>query len=849
MSVLDIPDFSLVVLIGATGSGKSTFASRWFLPTEIISSDHSRALVADDETDQSATADAFDLVEAIAGKRLKNRRLAVIDATNVRAADRRRWVELARRYHALPVAIVVDPGADICIERNRTRPNRDFGPAVPQRMVQEIRRGFTGLQREGFRQVWRLSSVAEIDAASIDRRPLWTDQRQDQGPFDIIGDVHGCADELRLLLERLGYRIDGSPEAPQVIAPQGRKLVFVGDLVDRGPDTPGVLRLVMAALRDGVGYCVQGNHDQKLSRWLAGRDVKVAHGLEQSIEQLGRETPEFHNEARRFLDELRSHYWLAGGRLAVAHAGLKEELIGRGSGAVREFALYGETSGEIDAFGLPVRLDWAAEYRGKTTVVYGHTPVPEAEWVNNTIDIDTGCVFGGKLTALRWPERELVAVPAARVYAEPARPFLAAADALTGQAEADRMLDYADVGGRRFVDTELMRRVVVAEENAAAALEVMSRFAIAPQWLVYLPPTMSPVETSTAAGYLERPEQAFAYFRERGQASVMLEEKHMGSRAVIALCRDDQVARRRFGVIGDEAGQIWTRTGRAFFAPAMRDAVLARLRQAADAAGLWDELGTDWLLLDAEIMPWSAKASSLIAGQYEPVATAAVDSLGAATAAIAAASAHGIDTGGLEARFAQRLDRAIRYGKAWAPYAWPVGGIDDLEVAPFHLLASEGAVHFGRDHRWHMALADRLAEAGSGLVTRTRTLEVALADDSSSAAGCQWWEELVAAGGEGMVVKPLDFTARGANGLLQPALKVRGPEYLRIIYGPEYDLPEHLERLRKRSLGRKRALALKEFALGHEALRRFTAGSPLRQVHECVFALLALESEPVDPRL
>lgn len=661
--------------------------------------------------------------------------------------------------------------------------------------------------------------------------------------------MHGCADELRLLLDRLGYRIAGPPEAPVVSAPHGRKLVFVGDLVDRGPDSPGVLRLVMAALKDGVGYCVQGNHDQKLSRWLAGRDVKIAHGLEASIEQLGRETPEFRNDARRFLDELRSHYWLDGGRLAVAHAGLKEELIGRGSGTVRDFALYGETTGEIDAFGLPVRLNWAAEYRGKTTVVYGHTPVPEAEWVNNTIDIDTGCVFGGKLTALRWPERELVAVPAARVYAEPARPFLPPAGALTGQADADRMLDYADVGGRRFVETELMRHVVVAEENAAAALEVMSRFAIAPQWLVYLPPTMSPVETSTAPGYLERPEQAFAYFRERGQASVMLEEKHMGSRAVIALCRDDGVARRRFGVIGDEAGQIWSRTGRAFFDAATRDAVLTRLRQAADTAGLWGELGTDWLLLDAEIMPWSAKASSLIAGQYEPVATAAADSLGAATAALAAARARGIDAGGLEARFAERRDRAIRYGKAWAPYAWPVSGIDDLKVAPFHLLASEGGAHFGRDHRWHMELAGRLAAASGGLVTRTRTLEVTLADEASCAAGSQWWDELVAGGGEGMVVKPLEFIARGAKGLVQPALKVRGPEYLRIIYGPEYDLPEHLERLRKRGLGRKRALALREFALGHEALRRFTAGAPLRQVHECVFALLALESEPVDPRL
>jgi protein phosphatase len=716
-------------------------------------------------------------------------------------------------------------------------------------MTQELRRGLGGLQREGFRQVWKLSSIDEIDSATVERRPLWTDQRQDHGPFDIIGDVHGCADELRALIVQLGYGVEGTAPMPVLTAPAGRKLVFVGDLVDRGPDTPAVLAIAMAAVRQGIGYVVQGNHDQKLWRWMNGRDVKIAHGLQDSIDQLARQTPEFRAEVKRFLEDLRSHYWLDNGRLAVAHAGLKEELIGRGSGAVRDFALYGETTGEIDAFGLPVRLDWAAEYRGKTAVVYGHTPVPDVEWINNTIDIDTGCVFGGKLTALRWPERQLVSVPAARVYSEPIRPLAPAPDQLTGQAEADQLLDYANVSGRRHVDTELMGRVVVAEENAAAALEVMSRFAIAPQWLVYLPPTMSPVETSTLPGYLERPEQAFTFFRERGQTTVMLEEKHMGSRAVIALCRDDDVARRRFGVVGAETGQVWTRSGRAFFNAPTRDAVLARLRDAAETYGLWDEVGSDWLLLDAEIMPWSVKASSLIADQYEPVAAAATDGLTHAVDALRSAKTRGVDLAGLDDRFTQRLDRAQRYGRAWAPYAWPVSSVDDLRIAPFHLLASEGRAHFDRDHRWQMGVATRLAGADGGIVAATRTNEVILADEASCAEGVAWWEGIVASGGEGMVVKPLDFVARGAKGLIQPALKVRGPEYLRIIYGPEYDLPENLERLRQRGLSGKRSLALKEFALGHEALRRFCAGAPLRQVHECVFALLALESEPVDPRL
>jgi protein phosphatase len=484
---IDIPDFSLVVLIGSTGSGKSTFAAKHFLPTEVISSDYCRGLVADDETDQSINADAFDLVREIAGKRLKHRKLAVIDATNVRASERKGWIELARKWHALPVALVFDPGIDICIARNKPRPDRLFGGQVVQRMVSEIRRGLGGLQREGFRQVWKLSSVDSIEAATIIRQPLWTDKRKETGPFDIIGDVHGCANELQELLARLGYRVEWSDDQHNrnvtVTPPEGRKLVFVGDLVDRGPNSPDVLRIVMSMTAAGTAYVVQGNHDRKLRHWLAGRKVAIAHGLQQSIDQLAGEDRGFREIVATFLDGLRSHFWLDGGRLAVAHAGLKEDMIGRGSGAVREFALFGETTGEIDEFGLPVRADWAANYRGSTTVIYGHTPVVRADWVNNTLCIDTGCVFGGKLTALRWPEKEIVDVPAERTWCEPIRPLVSTTGPASAQADADQVLDIKDVSGRRWIDTELRGRIAVAEENAAAGLEVMSRFALAPQWL------------------------------------------------------------------------------------------------------------------------------------------------------------------------------------------------------------------------------------------------------------------------------------------------------------------------------------------------------------------------------
>jgi protein phosphatase len=852
--VVEIPDFALIVLIGASGSGKSTFAARHFKPTEIISSDHCRGLVSDDETDQSASADAFALVGAIAEIRLKRRLLTVIDATNVRSTDRKAWIELARRWHALPVAIVIDPGIDTCVARNKSRPDRPFGVQVVQRMTSEIRRGLGGLQREGFRQVWKFTSEAEVDAARIERRPLWTDKRDDTGPFDIIGDVHGCAAELEELLVKLGYNVawfeDDGERAVAVTPPEGRKVVFLGDLVDRGPNSPDALLIAMSMVAKGTAYCVQGNHDRKLGRWLEGRKVTIAHGLQQTIDQLEGADRRLKAALPAFLDDLRSHFWLDHGRLAVAHAGLKAEMIGRGSGAVREFALFGETTGEIDEFGLPVRADWAANYRGETAVVYGHTPMPQAQWVNNTLCIDTGCVFGGKLTALRWPEKELVEVSARQVWCEPLRPIGTAHEARSAQALADDVLDMEDVTGRRWIDTKLRGRVVVAEENAAAAIEVMSRFAVAPQWLSYLPPTMSPSETSKMDGWLERPEEAFSYFRSRGVAEVVCEEKHMGSRAVIAICRDSEVARRRFGVSGDETGEIWTRTGRAFFADVgMREALLGQLRSAIDAACLWNELSTDWLLLDTEIMPWSAKAGALIDSQYAPVAVSARAGLGAATDALVRAGSNGIDIGNLLDRFQDRAARAGLYARAWEPYVWPVSGVCDLKVAPFHLLASEGKVWFDQDHVWHMGLADRLGAAGQAIIEPTRWSLVELSNEAACADAISWWEDMTGKGGEGMVVKPRAFVARGAKGLVQPALKVRGREYLRIIYGPEYDAPDNLLRLRERSLGGKRNLALREFALGHEALTRFVAGEPLRRVHECVFAVLAMESEPIDPRL
>lgn len=535
----------------------------------------------------------------------------------------------------------------------------------------------------------------------------------------------------------------------------------------------------------------------------------------------------------------------------MAHAGIKAEMMGRASGSIRGFCLFGETTGESDEFGLPVRLDWAAEYRGETRVVFGHTPVVEPAWLNNTLCIDTGCVFGGRLTALRYPELEIVSVPAARVHCEPVRPLggTPATDGRAAQAEADDLLDLADVTGKRIVATRLLPSVTIREESNAAALEVMTRFAIDPKWLIYLPPTMSPSETSQEPGFLEHPREAFAFYAREGVAEVVAQEKHMGSRALLVVCRDDGVARRRFGIATEETGAVYTRTGRAFFTdPAQRDAVLTRTRAAAEAAGLFEVLGTDWLLLDAEIMPWSAKAGALIAGQYAPTGAAARIGLAAADAALREALAAGVPVEALAERVAERRTRTEDYGRVLRSYAWPVRTLDDLRIAPFHLLASEGAVHADKPHSWHRENLALLARHDP-LFRETETLTLDPSDPAAVEHATEWWLAVTGRGGEGMVVKPQAFTARGRRGVTQPAIKCRGRSYLRLIYGPDYDLPGNLERLRSRGLGAKRSLAFREFALGLEGLERFVARAPLRQVHECVFGVLALESEPVDPRL
>lgn len=870
-----LPEKCLVILMGASGCGKSTFAHKFFNKTEIVSSDECRGIVSDDENNQAATPDAFELLHFIVHKRLKNGKLTVVDATNVQPEARKALIKIADEHFMQTVGIVFNYEIDTCFVRNQNRADRQFGRNVVANHVRDLRRSIRGLGKEGIRHAYYFDDPSQADAfEGFDRVRMWPDRMDETGPFDVIGDVHGCFDELNELLQDLGYQVQevdrkapiilgdrpkrekigdrpdpevrDVPEYFRISHPEGRKAIFVGDLNDRGPDSVGVIKLVMCMIKQGCAYLVPGNHDEKLYKKVIGKDVQMKHGLQETWDQFLAEPEDFQELYRRFYDSLPGHLVFDGGRLAVAHAGVKEEMIGRAHGRIRAFAHYGDTTGEIDEFGLPVRYPWAMDYRGRTCVVYGHTPVPEAEWLNETIDIDTGCVFGGKLTALQWPEKTLASVDAKETYSEPARPLNYGHVGLSAQQEYDDVLDLQEIMGRRHVVTRDRGTILVRDENATAALEIMSRFAANPKWLVYLPPTMSPVETSTADGYLERPEQAFQYFQSVGVESVICEEKHMGSRAVAIVCRNLEAAKDRFGIEGEQ-GIVYTRTGRRFFDDfALEQTFIGRVAEAIGKAGLWDVLNTNWIALDCELMPWSAKAQALIEQQYAPVGDSATTALTEAMKLLGQVEAEGIED--IRASFQPRLENAERYVKAYKNYCWDVKSIDDYRLAPFHILATESGMHFDRDHLWHMETIARMCS--HDLILHATPYRVVKLDDPLLVGeATAWWEELVGKGGEGMVVKPLGFMARGPKGLVQPALKVRGPEYLRIIYGPDYLEPQNIVRLRKRGINAKRSLALREFALGSEGLKRFIEKRPLRSVHECVFGVLALESEPVDPRL
>ncbi len=840
MSEIQIPEVGLVLLVGASGSGKSRFTAKHFGDFEVLSSDYFRGLVGNDMSNQSVTPAAFEALNFVAIKRLEAGLLTVVDATNVQPSARQALVEIARGQDVLVSAIVLDMPLKMCLEHNEGRDIGAVPPSVISRQHRQLNKSLRGMRQEGFLRVHVFSSQEEVDSAVIHRHKLLNDFRDQHGPFDVIGDVHGCLDELLLLLAKLDYAVtrDEAGRAIDAVHSEGRRIIFVGDLVDRGPDSAGVLRLAMGLVANDHALCVPGNHEEKLVRALRGRKVALTHGLDATMNQLAEQEEGFSRKVADFCDSLVSHLVLDDGKLVIAHAGLMQRYHGRASKRVRAFALYGQVSGEVDEYGLPVRYPWANDYRGDAAVLYGHTPVTEVMWINNTACLDTGCVFGGELSSMRYPEREVIQVQALKKYCDPGKPL----ESPRGPERSSGVLSMEDVSGSLFLKSEALGTVRISETQAAGALEAMSRFAIDPRWLRYLPPTMSPAESSSQPGYLEHPNEAFDYFRRQGVTQVVCEEKHMGSRAVMLLSRNPG----RFDAPEGWLGALHTRTGRPFLESGQERRILLQAHEAVERVGLWDELGSDWLILDGELMPWSLKAEPLIKDTYASVGASALAATDAAVEVLERTASNGVDVDNLLSRIRARRSNAKAFRKSYRRY---VGSTGELRFAAFQVLAAEGKSFETRDHGWHLNVSERLAAAEPKLFAKTRYQRVDLSMDQDVESAVRWWEEATAAGSEGMVVKPWHNLVKAKRGWVQPGIKVRGREYLRLVYGPDYLAETNLERLRQRATDKKRNRALNEYILGLEALRLTATGAPLWKIHQMVFGVLALESEPLDPRL
>jgi len=386
-TVLNIPTPSLVVLVCVDGAGSSSFCRRHFPSASVVSLEECREalpLLRARHREAAASRLAHERVEA----RLRRRRLAVLDARGL-ASDHRRAVRAIADHHHLPsIAVAIDAPAG-------------------------VRRA---LLREGYSEVHHLRTRRDRPPSSISLVPLPCDRRSERGPFDVIGDVHGCASELLSLLRRLGYRRRGGRWAH----PAGRRALFLGDLVDRGPRVIDAAMIAMDMTSDGAALAVPGNHDVELAALLRGASVVPGPGTVLSLAQIAAAPADLRRAFRRrfteYVDRLPSHLLLDGGRLAVAHAGLLAEHVGRDSETVRRFAVHGLTAPQVDRYGLPVRVHWARAYRGRAFLIYGHTAVREPESVGATVNIDTGCCYGGALTAFRWPEHEVVQVRARRIH-------------------------------------------------------------------------------------------------------------------------------------------------------------------------------------------------------------------------------------------------------------------------------------------------------------------------------------------------------------------------------------------------------------------------------------------------
>ncbi|OES45763.1 polynucleotide kinase-phosphatase [Domibacillus iocasae] len=862
---ISLPHAGIVLLIGPSNSGKSTLLKTQIdggdiKQSEVISSDAFRVFVSDQEfmdwrgmpKDEAGYAkdeyraiskEAFAMMDAFIEARCRLNKLSIIDATNLQPDDRKRYLHIAKKHHVPVIAVILDVSEAELLKRDAGR-EHPRGKRRIKQQYQTFKREKRFIKKEGYKAVYTVDSTEDLHIRR-QTNPLEIDLGNG---IDVIGDIHGCFDEMTALLEKLGYLKN---ERDLYVHPEGRMFLSLGDIMSRGPKSLEAMLFFHKHVQANLAYMIDSNHGWKIARWLEGRKVTLNHGDERVKEELdrfeeraGKEKAEETKQAlKKLLLKAPSHYVVTKNSLPVlicTHAGIKDVFIGKQSPAVQDFCRYGDTDG-FDEKGKPVRKDWFIGHERQTLIIWGHDPKPRPLVINNTINIDQGVVFGGELTAFRYPEKEYVSVRAAKDYAkESDNPLL--------EWEKNRLNppNIAKFIHGYNVLTKELGEVHVSADIVKPAIDAVSHVTVPIEQLVYIPPTMSPTpETASAERFMEHPAEAFHYYRSNGIQTMIAEKKHMGSRAILFLFKNREASKKYTGI--DSLGVIYTRTGRRFFNRNQEEELLAQLCHDLTKSGYFEKYETDFVLLDAEIMPWNVKAKELISSQYAHVAENAVLDRTRLVEKLKVSHDGQEKVKEWLEEYKQKLKNADTFKQAFQYYCWDVESMEDIQIAPFHILAHSGQTFFDQPHTWHMEMNCKLAGMSRFFVeTEYKTIT----DEASEKEVIDWWEEITKDGHEGIVIKPEFFIAHNKEKLLQPSLKVRGKKYLHIIYGMDYLLSQNLERLKKRNTGKKQKTALKEFALGIEGVQRYVSRESLERTHECVLAVLALESDPIiDPRL
>lgn len=859
-----LPHAGIVLLVGPSNSGKSTLLKKWqeenkISPSEVVSSDQFRILVSDkefvdwknvpkEESDilfdeySLISKEAFAMMDNLIRTRCRLDKLTFVDATHLQPDDRKRYIAMARENHVPIISLVLDMPEKVLLERDEKRDNPRGKRRIKQQ-YQVFTREKRFMKKEGIRSIYFLK---EIDDIELTRRSHPLELDADAG-IDIIGDIHGCYDEMIDLLVKLGYEKD---EDDFYHHPEGRKFLSIGDVMSRGPESLKSIMFFYRHVQQGLAYVIDSNHGWKIARWLDGKNVTLNHGdekVEQEFLQFEQEhgaeqAAEWKNKLKDFLLEAPSHYILKKNGIPMvvcAHAGIKDEYIGKQSRDVSDFCRYGDTDG-FDEKGKPIRKDWFIGHQTSQLIVWGHDPKPQPLKMNNSLNIDQGVVFGGKLTAYRFPEAQIVAVEAKEDYSgAPDNPLVEWKKKRLNQPNIGKFLNGYSVL------TEEFGEIAVPAETVKPAIDAVSHHTIPIEQLLYIPPTMSPTPApSSLEKFLEHPLEAIQYYRSNGIEKMVAEKKHMGSRGILFLFKDHASAKKYIGT--ETLGVIYTRTGRRFFEKEIEEQIVRKLNDDLHSHDYFSQHQTDFVLLDAEIMPWNLKAKELISNQYAHVAENALMDRAFLQGKLAeVATTNEVLSAWLD-EYNEKLSNAREFAEVFQGYCWDVVGLEDIKIAPFHVLAHSNRTFFDETHEWHMKMNHQFATYSSLFVATEYKI---ISDSASEAEVIQWWEEMTQDGHEGIVIKPEHYISRSKGKLLQPAIKVRGSKYLKIIYGMDYLQPVNLQRLKKRNTGKKQKLALKEFALGIEGITRFVNGESIERVHECALATLAMEKDPVDPRL